>query len=75
MIDAIINSLTGLVLIKIGYLILSGLLFVFLLVVLKQAYAMRAVINDEPASSLVNSVALLNIIVGFSLFVAALVVL
>lgn len=75
MIDQFLNISTGLFLIKASFLLLTGIFFVFLIVVLKQSFAMRAVINDDPASSVISSVALFNLFVGFSLFVAALLVL
>lgn len=75
MLDLISNLLQGLVLIKIGFLILNGFYIAFLLIVFKQAHAMQNVINDDSASSLVDGVALINIIVGICLFVAALVIL
>ena len=75
MIDQLLSVINGLFLLKISFLILSGILFVFLLVVLKQAYAMQRVINDDSASSIVNGVALFNLFLGFLFFVTALVVL
>lgn len=75
MLDQIFELFQGFILIKIGFLILSGLYLVFLLVVYKQAHAMQRVANDGSASSIVNSFALLNVILGILLFVAALVIL
>lgn len=75
MIDQIFNILNGLFLIKISFLLLSGILFIFLLVVLKQSFAMKAVINDDGASTIIDAVAVFNVFVGFSLFVAALFIL
>lgn len=75
MLDIIFNILRGLVLIKIAFLILNGIYLIFLFVVYKQSLAMQRVIDDSQASSVLNSVALFNIIVGISLFVAALVIL
>lgn len=75
MLDQIFELFQGFILIKIGFLILSGLYLVFLLVVYKQAHSMQRVVNDGSASSIVNSFALLNVILGILLFVAALVIL
>ena len=75
MIEQILNLLTGLFVIKAAFLLLTGILFIFLLVVLKQSFAMRAVIDDDGASSTINVVALFNVVVGFSIFVADLIVL
>jgi len=75
MFEQIFNNLTALLLIKAAFLLLTALLFVFLLVVLRQSFAMRSVIDDVGASEVVSTVALINVIVGLSLFVAALVVL
>lgn len=75
MLELINNLLQGFVLIKIGFLILDGLYIVFLLIVFKQARSMQNVINDGSASSLVDTVALINIIIAICLFVAALVIL
>ena len=75
MLDIILNSLQGLLLIKIAFLILNAIYILFLIVVYKQSRAMQRVINDTQASSLLNSIALLNIVVAFSLFVTALIIL
>ncbi len=75
MLDILFDVFQGLFLIKIAFLILNAIYVIFLIVVYKQSTAMQRVVNDAQASSLLNSVALLNIIVGFSLFVAALVIL
>ena len=75
MLDLISTLLQGFILIKIAFLILNGFYVVFLLIVFKQAHAMQNVINDQGSSSLIDTVALFNIIVGICLFVAALVIL
>ncbi|KKQ34516.1 MAG: hypothetical protein US51_C0036G0009 [Microgenomates group bacterium GW2011_GWA2_37_6] len=75
MLDQIFEIFKGLILVKIGFLILNGLYLAFLLVVYKQSRAMQRVVNDGSASSIVNSFALLNVILGILLFVAALVIL
>lgn len=75
MIDQLFNIIQGVFLIKISIVLLTALLFVFLLVVLKQSFAMRAVIDDRPASEVLNGIALFNVFVGFSFFIAALIVL
>ena len=73
--EGIFNIFSVLTLIKVTFLIVSGIYVAFLLVVYKQSRAMQAVVNDNGASSLLNLIALLNIFVGISLFVAALVIL
>lgn len=75
MFELIFTNITGLLIIKVLFLLLLALLFVFLLVVLKQSFAMRQVIDDAGASETVIAVATLNVFVGFSLFVAALIIL
>lgn len=75
MLDLIFNFFQGFILIKIGLLILSGFYTIFLLVVFKQAHAMQRVINDGITSSLINFIALFNIVIGILLFVAALILL
>lgn len=70
-----ITTFLGDYLLKIGFLVLDGFLVVFLFVVYKQAQAMRRVINDNGTSSLINVVALANIVIAISIFVAALVIL
>lgn len=75
MLDILLTILQGSMLIKLGFLILNALYIAFLLVVYKQARAMQNVVNDGSASSVVNSVAFLNVIIGILLFVTALVIL
>lgn len=60
---------------KIGFLILNGIFIIFLIIVLQQARSMSKVIHDNGASSLINFIALANIIIGILIFVAALVIL
>lgn len=62
-------------LLKIGFLILDGAYIIFLLVVFQQARAMRRVIEAGPVSSLIIYLALVNILIGILIFVAALVIL
>lgn len=73
--EEVFNIISVLTLIKITFLIVNGIYVAFLLVVYKQARAMQAVVNDGSASSLLNIIALLNILIGISLFVAALIIL
>ena len=75
MLEEIFNIISALALVKITILTVNGIYVVFLLVVYKQARAMQAVVNDDGASSLLNTIAFLNILIGISLFVAALVIL
>ena len=62
-------------LLKLGFLLLNGIYIVFLLIVYKQANAMNRVIHDNGASSLINYIALVNIVIGILIFVTALVIL
>ncbi len=75
MFEEIFNLISVLTLIKITFLTVNGIYLAFLLVVYKQGRAMQAVVNDDGASSLLNTVALLNILIGISVFVAALIIL
>lgn len=75
MLDLIFNIISALTLIKITFLIVNAIYVIFLLVVFKQARALQAVVNDNGASTLLNTVAFLNILIGISLFVAALIIL
>lgn len=75
MLEEIFAGIQLLSIVKIGFLILSGIYIAFLLVVYKQARAMQAVVNDGSASGLINAVAILHVVIGISIFVAALIVL
>lgn len=75
MLEEIFNLTQTLTIIKIIFLIVTGIYVAFLLVVYKQARAMQSVVNDDGASSFVNSIAFINIVVGISLFVTALIIL
>jgi len=75
MFDQIFDTFSALTLIKVLFLVVNGMYVAFLLVVYKQSRAMQAVVNDGTSSQLLNTIALLNIIIGVSLFVAALIVL
>lgn len=75
MLEPLIEIFQGFILIKIGFLILNAMYIAFLYVVYQQSKSMQAIINDNGASSLINTVALFNLIVGISLFVAALIIL
>lgn len=73
--EEVFNIISVLTLIKVTFLVVNGIYVGFLLVVYKQSRAMQAVVNDNGASSLLNTVALFNIIVGVLLFVTALIIL
>lgn len=62
-------------LLKFGFLILSGIYVVFLLIVFQQTNAMKRVIDTGFVSNLIIWFALANIIIGILIFVAALVIL
>ena len=65
----------GSYLLKIGFLILDALLVIFLIVIYQQARSMDKVLHDDGASTLINFVALANIVVAIAIFVTALVLL
>lgn len=75
MLEEIFNITQTLTIIKILFLIVNGIYVAFLLVVYKQSKSMQAVVNDGSASSFVSSIAFINIVIGISLFVAALIIL
>lgn len=60
---------------KIGFLILNGVYILFLFIIYQQTKAMSKVVNDKGSSSLINYFALVNILIGILIFVAALVIL
>ena len=60
---------------KIGFLILDGILTIYLFVVYQQTKAMKRVIDDAPSSNLIILVALVNIVIAILIFVAALIIL
>lgn len=60
---------------KLGFLILNGILVIYLFVVYQQSQAMRRVIDDNGGSNLINLVALANILIAIAIFVAALIIL
>lgn len=75
MLEELFTGFQLLTAVKIAFLILAGIYVAFLLVVYKQARAMQAVVNDNGASTFINSIALLHVIIGISIFVAALIIL
>ena len=75
MFDVVFSIISALTLVKVIFLIVNGIYVIFLLVVYKQSRAMQAVVNDDGASTLLNIIALSNIFIGISLFVAALIIL
>ena len=75
MLDTILSIFQGLILVKVGFLIIAGLYIAFLLVMYNQVKSMQRVISDNGASDVVNKVALVYVFIGVSLFVTALVIL
>lgn len=75
MLEILISSINLAIILKIGFLILNVIAIIFLLIVLKQARAMQKVIDDGASSILLNSIALINVIIGVIIFVAALIIL
>lgn len=75
MTDQVLNIFTSLFLLKALFLLASGIIFVFLIVVLRQSFRMSQIVDDESASSIINGFALFNVFIGFAFFVAALIVL
>lgn len=74
-ITSISQSLTILAGLKIGFLIILSLYFVFILVVFKQITSMDDIINEVHSSAIIKTVAIINIVLAFSLFLAAVVIL
>ena len=60
---------------KLSFLIISLLLFIFLLVVFKQVLSLNTIIDDGNDSYVIKAGALILIILGLSLFLTALVIL
>lgn len=75
MLESLIGILQGLVLVKLGLLIVSALYIAFLLVVFKQSKAMQNVINDTTTSGLIDTIAFSQIVIGIAIFIAALIIL
>jgi hypothetical protein len=57
------------------FLLLNLIAIIFLLIVYKQARSMQKVVDDGASSILLNSIALINAIIGLIIFVAALIIL
>lgn len=74
-ITSISQSFSILAGLKIGFLIIFSLYFVFILVVFKQITSMDDIINEVHSSIIIKTVAIINIILAFSLFLAAVVIL
>jgi hypothetical protein len=64
--------LTGL---KIGFLMILSLYFIFILVVFKQITSMDTIISEIHFSLIIKIVSIVNIALALSLFLAALVIL
>ncbi|KKQ74974.1 MAG: hypothetical protein US96_C0020G0010 [Candidatus Woesebacteria bacterium GW2011_GWB1_38_5b] len=65
----------GLMLVKFAFLLVIFMYVVFSLVVLKQSYAMKNVINYAGLSPVINMVAAIHVIIGVLIFVTALLIL
>ncbi len=75
MLDILFNFFQFLTILKFIFLILSLITVIFLLIVYKQARAMQKVVDDGASSILLNSIAIINAIIGVIIFVAALIIL
>ena len=75
MLDLIINFFQFLTILKFAFLLLNLIAIIFLLIVYKQARAMQKVVDDGASSILLNSIAIINAIIGVIIFVAALIIL
>jgi len=73
--EILFNAFNGLLFVKLAFLIVIFMYLIFSLVVLKQAYAMKNVINYKGLSAAINTVAIINVLIGILFFVAALIVL
>ncbi len=69
------NLLNGQFFIKIAFLVVVFMYVIFTLVVLKQTYAMKNVINYIGLSAAINTVAIINVFIGILFFVTALLIL
>lgn len=75
MLDLILNFFQFLTILKFVFLLLNLMAIIFLLIVYKQARAMQKVVDDGASSILLNSIAIINAIIGMIIFVAALIIL
>lgn len=73
--ENLFNAFNGFLLIKLAFLIVIFMYIIFSLVVLKQSYAMKNVINYIGLSAAINTVAIINVLIGILFFVAALIIL
>ena len=73
--ENLFDAFNGLLFIKLAFLIVIFMYIIFSLVVLKQAYAMKNVINYIGLSAAINTVAIINVFLGILFFVAALLIL
>ena len=62
-------------LLKIGFLVLDFMFGLFLLVVIKQALSMNAIVHDVNDSAIIKACAIFLFILAVSLFLIALVIL
>ena len=75
MLDLIFNFFQFLTILKLVFLLLNFIAIIFLLIVYKQARAMQKVVDDGASSILLNSIAIINAIIGMIIFVTALIIL
>lgn len=61
--------------IKIGFLIANFLYIIFAFIILNQVVSMNNIISEVHASSILKTIAVLNIVFALSLFLIALVIL
>ena len=73
--ENLFDAFNGLLFIKLAFLIVIFMYLIFSLVVLKQAYAMKNVIDYTGLSASINTVAIINVLIGILFFVAALIIL
>lgn len=69
------SFIQSLILFKIFFLTLSLFYTIFLLIVLKQVNSMNAVISEEGPSTVLKTIAIMNIALSVALFLTALVIL
>ena len=75
MLDYILSLIQFPIILKLIFLLSNFIAVIFLLIVYKQARAMQKVVDDGASSILLNSIAIINAIIGMIIFVTALIIL
>jgi hypothetical protein len=75
MIAFILSLFDSLILVKVAFMVLTIMIFIFVLFIFKQVLNMNSVVDYGSSSAMVKTVAIVNIIVAFCLILTALVIL